>query len=320
MLSIIIPHFHEHPQLLFTLQGLINELEFNSIPHELILINNANTPQNDHTELDSVKYIEKKQHAGCLSNVKLLEYMDTLSHWQAKNLGVKHASGELLLFLDAHIVITPNAIKEMLNYFQWLPEHSLLHLPIVYMLENKENRLKYELVHDLDKGIVDYRFAKFMPNSRVTEVPCMSTCGMMVAKSTITDIYQGWPTMLGSYSGGEHFINFVGALLGVRKYIIDEGIVYHYAAPRSYDIVYNDVYRNRAISAFLFGGVELFHKYLVGLCRLERGKISPRLISNIRLEIPSLSELQSRREYIMTNSNTTIEEFINYWSHNEHTS
>ena len=69
MLSIIIPHFHEHPQLLFTLQGLINELEFNSIPHELILINNANTPQNDHTELDSVKYIEKKQFADSLASL-----------------------------------------------------------------------------------------------------------------------------------------------------------------------------------------------------------------------------------------------------------
>jgi hypothetical protein len=93
MLSIIIPHYWEHPQLLFTTQSLINDLESNNIPYEILLINNAASVQHDHVELDSVKYIEKKQSAGCLSNVKLLNYTDTLSHWQAKNFGVEHAEG-----------------------------------------------------------------------------------------------------------------------------------------------------------------------------------------------------------------------------------
>jgi hypothetical protein len=222
--------------------------------------------------------------------------------------------GDLLLFLDAHVIITPNSIKDMLNYFQWLPENSLLHLPIVYMLEDKINKLKYELVYELDKGIVDYRFAKFMPTSRVTEVSCMSTCGMMVAKSTIINIFHGWPVALGSYSGGEQFINFVGALLGVRKYIIDEGVIYHYAAPRSYDIVYSDVYRNRAIATYLFGGNNLFNLYLDNISSRQRGRISPRIINRMREEIPNILDLRERKSHIEDNAITSIEAWIAQWS------
>ncbi len=62
MLSVIIPHYHEHPQLLFTLQSLLYQLK--GINHEIILIDNADTPQHDHRELDTSKYIKMKQDAG----------------------------------------------------------------------------------------------------------------------------------------------------------------------------------------------------------------------------------------------------------------
>jgi len=315
MLSIIIPHYWEHPQLIFSLQSIANELTYNEIEHQIILIDNSTMPQNTSWELDSTLYVQHKKEYGMLPNVDVYKYADTLSHWQAKNVGIDHAYGEILLFLDAHVIIYPGVIEGMLEVFNKLPEHSSLHMPITYMLEDgKKNALIYELITDIDNGIVDYRFTKFDSDKEYIEVPCMSTCGMMISKKTMTDKFLKWPSLLGSYSGGEQYINFVGAVLGIRKFVLNRGSLFHYAAPRSYELVYEDVYRNRAIATLLFGGKELFNRYLDNLTRLKRGKISPRIINKIRMELLENAEMQERRNFIKENATTSIEAFIEKWS------
>ena len=331
MLSVIIPHYHEHPQLIFTLQSLLYELEGGVIDYEtsndweIILIDNAAYPQHEQKELDSSKYIKIKQDAGLLPNVISLQYTDCLSHWQAKNFGCESATSRgVFLFLDAHVLVKQGSINKMWQIFRHLPRESTLHLPISYMLEpSVTNELCYELVQDLDRGILDYRFKKwnnFQENNKellgdkfVVEVPCMSTCGMMVSKQTFFNLYNGWPTSLGNYSGGEHYINFVGALLGIKHYVACLDPIHHYAAPRAYDINYNDIYRNRAIAMFLVGGEPFLFKYLNNLRTLTVGKISPRMINKLQVEIPSISELKERREHIECNSVITLENWIQRW-------
>jgi glycosyltransferase involved in cell wall biosynthesis len=319
MLSIIIPYFQEHPQLIFTLQSIANELTYNEIEHQIVLIDNSPTPQSDCWELDSTLYIQQKKDHGMLLNVDVYKYADTLSHWQAKNMGIDHAYGDVLLFLDAHVVIYPGVIKKMIECFHQLPEHSLLHMPITYMLEDgMKDALIYELVTDLEKGIIDYRFTKFDSyQPYVVAVPCMSTCGMMVSKKTMLDKFLKWPTLLGSYSGGEQYINFVGAVLGIRKFVLNAGSLFHYAAPRSYELVYEDVYRNRAVATFLFGGKDLFNRYLDNLTRLKRGRISPRIINKIRMELIENAEMQERRNFIKENTMIEIIDWTKEWNHNE---
>lgn len=315
MLSIIIPHYHEHPQLIFTLQSLLYELE--GMNHEIILIDNAEQSQHDHKELDTSRYIKMKQDAGLLTTVKSLSYTGCLSHWQAKNYGCANASPEgVFLFLDAHVLLAPGTIPAMLYNYLYVKEPATLHLPISYMLEpHVTHELVYKLVHDLDKGIVDYKFTPWKNTDKMLfEVPCMSTCGMMVSKEIFFNKYQGWPASLGNYSGGEHYINFVGALLGIKHYVVDLAPVHHYAAPRAYNINYNDVYRNRAIAMFLVGGEDFLARYLDHLRTLTVGKISPRMINKLQTEIPSIPELKERRSYIECTSVTTLKDWIKYWN------
>lgn len=332
MFSVIIPHYHEHPQLIFTLQSLLYELEGGVIEYdnsknwEIVLIDNADKSQHEHRELDTSKYIKMKHDAGLLPNVVSLHYTDCLSHWQAKNFGCNSTLPYgTFLFLDAHVMIKKGVLNEMWKTFSQLPKKSTLHLPISYMLEPRySHELCYELVHNLDKGIIDYRFKKWdrfkdenaqrVEDTFISEVPCMSTCGMMIDKQTFFDVYRGWPTSLGNYSGGEHYINFVGALLGIKHYIACLDPVHHYAAPRAYNLNYNDVYRNRAIVMFLVGGEPFLAKYLDHLRSLTIGKISPRMINKLQIEIPSIPELKERREHIECNSVTTLEKWIQQWS------
>lgn len=319
MLSIVIPHYHEHPQLIFTLQCLLNSLEGSIIEaqedYEIILIDNAPAPQHEHRELDSRKYIQMKQDAGMLPKIKSMAYTACVSHWQAKNFGCNFSNPEgTFLFLDAHIIIKEDVLDKMWTEFKNLPELSTLHLPICYILEpDTSHALAYKLVHDLDNGILDYKFMKW-ENNEITEVPCMSTCGMMISKDTFFNVYEGWPSSLGNYSGGEHFINFVGGLLGVKKYVSSAGAIHHYAAPRAYNINYNDVYRNRAIAMYLVGGESFLAKYLDHLRTLTVGKISPRMINKLQVELPNIPELRERRNHIESNSVVTLENWISYWN------
>ena len=332
MLSIIIPHYHEHPQLIFTLQALLYELEGGVIDYdtshrwEIILIDNSNLPQHEHRELDSSKYIKMKQDAGLLPNVVSLHYTDCLSHWQAKNFGCNSTIPYgTFLFLDAHVLIKQGTLNNMWEIFKWLPKESTLHLPLSYMIEpSYTNELCYELIHDLNKGILDYRFTKWDRFSEerskkiedwfIREVPCMSTCGMMIDKQTFFNMYKGWPPSLGNYSGGEHYINFVGALLGIKHYVACLDPIHHYAAPRAYTLDYNDVYKNRAIVMFVVGGVSFLNKYLDHLRSLTVGRISPRIINKLQEEIPSIPELKERQKYIERSSVITLENWIAQWS------
>jgi hypothetical protein len=57
-----------------------------------------------------------------------------------------------------------------------------------------------------------------------------------------------------------------------------------------------------------------FHKYLDNITRLKRGKISPRIVNKIRMELMENIEMKERRSFIKNNAITSIEAFIEKWS------
>lgn len=305
MLSIIIPFVVEMPQLLFTVQSLTYELR-DRCDYEILCVDNKipSIFESDHSELNGSIYIQKKIDAGVLPNVRLLKYPNALSHWGAKNFAVDNAAGDTLLFLDAHVLTQPGCIYDMYHVYQQFALHreGSLHLPISYMLDNKI-RLVYELVYEPDKGKVDYRFKPMeLTNREVMRVPCMSTCGMLISKYLLVDVLKKWPDELGSYSGGEQYINFTMAVLGLKKYIYCLGDLQHYAAPRAYEMDPFDVARNKAIATFLFGGHELMTLFVNDLKNRVRDKLSLRQINKLLYDLTAEPALISRREYIKENT------------------
>ena len=252
-LSVIIPYCNEFPQNLFTIQHIAQEL--NGLDFEILAVNNfCNEAAAQGREQDSG--FEAIEAAAKINPwLKSYHYKDKLSHWQAKNYGVKHASGRFLWFVDAHCIVSKDAGRLMFQHYK--DNHPSLngtiHLPLTYkILESR--KLIYKLVTDLEKGIIDYRFTGWNePSNYTVEVPCMSTCGMMMTRE-IYDELGGWPAELGIYGGGENFINFTLATLGYTKHVVPKGCLYHHGAKRGYNWNYNDYHRNRTIAAFIYGG------------------------------------------------------------------
>jgi hypothetical protein len=305
-LSIIVPYCNEYPQVLFTLCGLRVELEQSDIDWEIISISNTSTDKG----FERVKAIQTPR-------IKALEYNDKLSHWNAKNYGVVHSTGDILFFIDSHCILAKDALVNAYKYYTSHYEelNGTLHLPILYLGEINGRELEYKMVCNIteDKQGLDcnpkngphnlhYVFTRHKHIKPHHRVSCMSTCGMMMSRE-IFDKLGGWPSELGIYGGGENFINFT---LGVMGYHINvfytPNVVHHYAEKRSYSWNYNDWIRNRIIASYMCGGEEWSYIYAVNA--KGRRNVLESLYSDV------VEKCKKHREHVLPSIIMTPQEWV----------
>lgn len=303
-LSIICPFVNEFPQVMFTVQNIAQDL-IGRVDFELIAINNY---------CEEVKAQGREEDKGgetikvCQRGntwLKYLEYKDKLSHWQSKNLGVKHSTGDILWFVDAHCVIARDSLYDMFNYYV---EHKdeldgSIHLPLTYKIL-EWHRLIYKLGGEPDKGDLHYSFTGYRDAEVPYEVPCMSTCGMMISRE-LYDYFGGWPKELGIYGGGENFINYALAVLGKKKWIMPGGTLFHHGEKRGYHWNGDDMIRNRFIANYMFGG----DKWLSLMRDNRKGKkeVLQSIYENVKATCKGHRELIKLRQVIM------IEDWLSKW-------
>jgi len=284
--SIIMPFVNEWPQIAFTVRAAHEDLR--KIDHEIVVIDNycqevenqGNLPDRGHSRymLDKVckgfynvlddekeKYKMIKGHMEAQANMhdwlKYVKYDKKLSHWNAKNVGVQASDGDILLFLDAHVIASEGLLNNALNtYSVGGTSRATYHLPLSYHIL-EEKRLVYKMVCDEEAGVLHYSFMT-MPHTPelLLEVPCMSTCGMIMWRK-IYDRLGGWPEGMGIYGGGENFINFVCAAGGIKKYIFNGGTLHHHGDRRGYHFNWYDYHCNRMIATICFGGSKWGERY-----------------------------------------------------------
>jgi len=270
-LSIIIPFASEHPQCAFTVQSIFCELR-DYCDFEVIVIDNHCDELQVQLDAKGEKRDRGSEYLKSLADgrhrpwLKYVEYNEKLSHWNAKNKGIDASDGEFLWFVDAHCIPSQGSLRAMFDYYRnnWQTLNGTLHMPLAYMLERPGLELIYKLVTDVDRGVVHYSFTRYRHEKQTYQVPCMSTCGMMMHRD-IYDQLGGWPTEMGIYGGGEHFINFTLATLGRTINIFPAKPLYHYAAPRGYHWNYNDYHRNRCIATYMYGGEGWAYRYIMNI-------------------------------------------------------
>ncbi len=254
--------------------------------------------------------------------LKYVAYDSRLSHWQAKRTGIAQADGDVYLFLDAHVITggigslfyNSQGVAGMFNKYErghtdndyW---HKLgtFHLPLTYKVL-EWHKLIYKFVIQNDY-FYTYSFSG-MPNIDYNEpvipfeVPCMSTCGMMIHK----DIYNsigGWPEGLGIYGGGENFMNYTLAVTGYKKYIYPKGVCYHHGDKRDYHYEYDDFVMNRLIAHYMFGGEKL--------CKKLAGVLKGRPETLMKFAEKAIEQHKDHRARIKSIQKQSIEEWTLNW-------
>jgi hypothetical protein len=307
-LSVIIPFVNEYPQVLFTIRSIMEELR-GRVDYEIIVVDNyckSMELKGHHKDLgaESISAV-----VGGTDRLKLLRKKDKLSHWNAKHLAIEHSTAPILWFADAHVVPSRDSLFEMFKYYQknHLELDGTLHMPLTYQIL-EWRYLIYKLDVDLSLGKVHYSFDDFRQSGAPYQVPCMSSCGMMITKS-LYDYIGGLPPQLGAYGGGENFINFTLAVLGKKVWIWPGLPLYHHGARRGYPINGKDIMRNRGIATYLFGGQHLL--------RLLMSNVPDRFVGNdlVREKVchQIISQCLEHREMIKTRQVSSIEEWVSKW-------
>lgn len=183
-------------------------------------------------------------------------YKEKLSHWNSKRVGVEASTGEFLLFCDSHCIVSRDAIFDMFQYYRENHQklNGTLHLPLTYHIM-EAHMLIYKLQVDRKAGNLHYTFSAYRAAEEPYEVPCMSTCGMMMSRA-LYDEMGGWPAALGTYGGGENFMNYTLASMGKSKWIMPGKPLCHHGDKRGYSWTSDDYVRNRTIANYLAGGEE----------------------------------------------------------------
>lgn len=313
MLSVIIPFCREWPQVVFTIRSIHNALI--NVEHEIIAVDNLmpNMQEDRATSIISgMANAWEKKGEGWL---KYLKYDEKLSHWQAKNFAMLNAKGDYFWFIDAHCIAPSGNVMEYV-YDHYVSGELIIngsvHLPLTYHIL-EPTKLMYKAVVEPSKFDYAYSFhtlhdGDYEANDFV-KVPAMSTCGMLVSRRIMNKIGH-WPTELGIYSGGEHFINYVFAVMGFNKYVYTGDTLCHHGDKRGYNWNHNDQQRNRAIACFMYGG----EKHLQGWL-MKKAKLSGREKHNFFSDI--INKCRSHREFIESQQVCTIEEWLERWKGHE---
>lgn len=336
-LSVIIPYVNEWPMNVFTIRNIAEELR-DRVDFEIIAVNNycdevAEQPGNVRSDDDKAG----QQLKGVMRGhpwLKAIDYPDKLSHWQAKNKGVQHSSGKWLFFCDAHCIISRDALFNMYNYVigteEWFhlyrnrilekkvlindgkkpgldPMQGSIHLPLTYHIMDYKST-QYKLVANVDEGEVAYSLTPYRPDNHpdnpVIEVPCMSTCGMMISRE-LYDYIGGWPKELGIYGGGEPFINFTLSTMGMSKFIFKGPPLTHHGNKRGYSWNFDDHFRNKCIATYIYGGEDLAWR----LVDHHRG--DKNILGNICND--AIQKCKPHREFIKPKQIISIQDWVKKW-------
>lgn len=308
--SVIVPFVNEFPQVLFTIRS-IHEALIDKVDFEVIAINNwcSEVEAQGRTQDKSAGTVKAAATVN-RSWLKVIDYDDRLSHWQAKNVGVQAAEGDVLWFCDAHCAVPGDDLVNMVRYYMANPlrDQFTLHLPLTYqILESR--RLIYKLV--IKPFQCDYSFTSYRPltpeNGRPQplRVPVMSTCGMLMSRNLFEEL-GGFPKELGIYGGGEHFVNFVMGTLGKEKYIWPaRRALYHHGDRRGYNWNSYDYLRNKAIATYLYADAAFLSMYLTS-CRGRR-----ELKQKIYHEV--LERCSEHRKHLVKRRVIGIGEWVHNW-------
>jgi glycosyltransferase involved in cell wall biosynthesis len=290
-LSVIIPFCNEWPMITFTIRSVAEALLGQDIEFEILAVDNwceevesqNRVPDRGHdhkidpddksldygmyeSDPPGVELKTVKSHIAAMANkhkwLRYIRYDDKLSHWQAKNVGVAKSTGQFLWFVDAHVVLGRGA-SGMFKYYRNNYEklNGTIHLPWTYHILESQ-RLLYRMVVDEKKAIFHYSSKRYDKDFEDPfEVPVMTTCGMMMTRDIFNRL-GGWPLELGIYGGGENFINYCSAVLGIKKWIWPFSTIHHLGDNRGYNWNYNNYHFNRAIAVYMHSGIDMAYKYI----------------------------------------------------------
>lgn len=243
MYSVIIPTLNEGGNLWFTIHAIRMIWEhFSDEGHELIVVDNGSSDNTEKFMEDSV--VQKF--------VTFIRCPDS-GPGAARHTGAMAARGEILFFIDAHVLLSPNFFGKtecMMRNVIW-DDVGIVHFPIAWNGGLGENFATcYKLT--LEKNFWgEYQSKKF---KELTEIAASGHACIAVRKDHFVEI-GGISAPFSAYGGSEIYLNLKFALFGYKNYLFPDVYYLHCSQRKQNYFWSNDLlFQNQVIAAYTIGG------------------------------------------------------------------
>ena len=255
-LSIIIPSRNELPQLLFTIQGVMDEFEGSGVDYEILAVLNL-CSNHDHDVIQKFLWPIRN---GIL---RILRFDSVGSCWLARRHGVAESSGRHLLFLDSHVLPHTGSYLGAYNYAKCF--NGALHLGMNTFL-NHPSAIGYQYIWVPEKFWGEWSIKK--PEPPYHQILGSGFAGTLYSRA-VWDAIGGLNPNFRTYGGAELYLDLKTWMFGFEVRCHPDFWLRHLAIKRGYNWSNNDAWFNTMLAAYIVAGPEaarLTHGRFQSLC------------------------------------------------------
>lgn len=306
IVSVIIPARNEFPQIVFTVQSIINDLETFLEPSEFEIIIVANCTSDwynvskDRRALGGT--VDYLMPMGIYWNrvVKVI-YDPIAGNHSTRNKGVMQARGKYVFFSDAHMSYKRGYFQRMISTIDktgglvhgtigWLGAYP----PGVSMGYQYTMKLGDEIRGTWNnyKLVDDYFY-----------IPLQGHCCLGVLREQFIE-FDGYPSYHRCYGGGEFYFDTKWWLFGSTVAVDPQAIAYHLRAPRGYSYNYDDYIHNVLAIGMAIGADAWAERAYLNWMRKGRPEVMKRLWDEAK------RETEEDKVFIADKRKTTFNELI----------
>lgn len=247
LVSVIIPARNEFPQIVFTIQSILNDLESFLKPNQYEIIIAANACDD---------WYKGDKHKRAVTGTT--EYMSTMGGYSrrvirylidpiaanhtTRNNGVKMARGKYIFLSDAHMSYKPGYFKRMMQTID--ESGGLVHSAIGWLGAfpvNKANGLSYTI--KLGEEIKGTWNNYVLKEDDWSYIPAQGHCCLGFLREQFLE-FRGYPEYHRCYGGGEFYLDMKWWMFGSTVVVEPRAIGYHLRSTRGYSYIYDDYIHN----------------------------------------------------------------------------
>jgi len=292
MISVIIPAKNEAVTLWFTLHAIRMEMDRDPPePYEIIVVDNLSTD-------GTGKFLEDGAIAPWVRRIET----DRSGPGPVRNAGAEAAQGDILLFADAHVLLSPGFFKRLSSTMRnetWDSAGSL-HFPVGWNGTAPDGRsTHYELT--LEQNFWGNNMAGNFQT--LTEVAAHGHACVAVRRDRFFEV-GGYHPGQANYGGDECYLDLKFAMFGFRNYNDPRAYCLHCSQRRmNYVWTNRDVARNNFISAYALGGMPWVET--VYASQIAEAYVPEHELKQARED--ALFAAQADRDWISSNARYTLE-------------
>ncbi len=303
LVSVVIPCRNEFPQITFTVQSIINDLETFLEPKEFEIIIMNNCPSDEiyprRALGGSVDYLSTR---GMYWNrVLRFAYDPIAGNHSTRNKGVMLARGKYIFFSDAHMSYRRGFFQSMMKAID--DTDGIVHGTIGWLGAFPPGlSMGYQYTMKLGEEIKG-TWNNYKLSDEPFYIPLQGHCCLGVKREQFIE-FDGYPAYHRCYGGGEFYMDMKWWLFGSRVSVVPEAIGYHLCAPRGYSYHLNDYRHNVLAIGMALGADEWAERAYINWCKKGDKETMDRLWAEAE------EETKEDKDFIAGKSKTTFNQIL----------